>query len=58
MTAKDKAKELLRGFKGNDYQFGLDIPVPLTAEQVDEYMAPVLHAAAKGDFSLIRSYFR
>jgi len=33
-----------------------NMPVPLTAEQVDEYMKPILLAAVKGDFSLIKSY--
>lgn len=32
-----------------------NMPVPLTAEMVDEYMAPVLRAAANGDLSLIRN---
>ncbi len=31
-----------------------NMPVPLTAEQVDEYMAPVLNAAADGDLSIIK----
>lgn len=32
-----------------------NMPVPLTAEMVDEYMGPVLEAAARGDLSLIRN---
>ena len=32
-----------------------NMPVPLTAEQVDEYMGPILNAARVGDFSLIRN---
>ena len=32
-----------------------NMPVPLTAAMVDEYMEPVLRAAAAGDFSLIRN---
>lgn len=32
-----------------------NMPVPLTAEMVDEYMGPVLRAAATGDLSLIRN---
>lgn len=32
-----------------------NMPVPLDASQVDEYLGPVLRAAADGDFSLIRN---
>lgn len=32
-----------------------NMPVPLTAEMVDEYMGPVLWAAKSGDLSLIRN---
>ena len=32
-----------------------NMPVPLTAEMVDEYMGPVLEAAACGDLGLIRN---
>lgn len=32
-----------------------NMPVPLTAEMVDHYMGPVLHAAKTGDLSLIRN---
>ena len=32
-----------------------NMPVPLSAETVDEYMGPVLEAAATGDFGLIRN---
>ena len=32
-----------------------NMPVPLTAEMVDEYMRPVLQAAVSGDLSLIRN---
>ena len=32
-----------------------NMPVPLTAEMVDEYMGPVLRAAATGDLSRIRN---
>ena len=31
------------------------MPVPLSAETVDEYMGPILEAAATGDFGLIRN---
>jgi hypothetical protein len=32
-----------------------NMPVPLTAATVDEYMGPVLEAAASGDFGRIRN---
>jgi alcohol dehydrogenase len=32
-----------------------NMPIPMSAEMVDEYMAPVLRAAASGDVSLIKS---
>ena len=32
-----------------------NMPVPLTADMVDEYMGPVLQAAKTGDTGLIRS---
>jgi alcohol dehydrogenase len=32
-----------------------NMPVPLTAAQVDDYMGPILQAAKTGDFSLIRN---
>jgi alcohol dehydrogenase len=32
-----------------------NMPVPLKREQIDEYMGPVLEAAATGDFDLIRN---
>ena len=32
-----------------------NMPVPLTAEQIDDYMEPILQAAKTGDLSLIRS---
>ena len=31
-----------------------NMPVPLTADTVDEYMAPILRASVEGDFSLIK----
>lgn len=33
----------------------LNMPVPMTASQVDDYMGPVLKAAYTGDFELIRT---
>jgi hypothetical protein len=32
-----------------------NMPVPLTADMIDEYMSPVLEAAKTGDLSLIKS---
>ena len=32
-----------------------NMPVPLTADMIDEYMGPVLRAAKTGDLSLIVS---
>jgi alcohol dehydrogenase len=32
-----------------------NMPVPLTAAMIDEYMAPILRAAALGDLALIRN---
>jgi alcohol dehydrogenase len=32
-----------------------NMPVPLTAEMVDEYMGPVLEAARNGDLTVIRN---
>lgn len=32
-----------------------NMPVPLTSEQVDEYMGPILEAARTGDFGVIRN---
>jgi len=32
-----------------------NMPVPLTAQMVDEYMGPVLEAATNGDLSLIKN---
>jgi alcohol dehydrogenase len=32
-----------------------NMPVPLTADMIDEYMGPVLQAAKTGDLSLIKS---
>ena len=32
-----------------------NMPVPLKAEKVDEYMGPILQAAVSGDFSLIKN---
>ncbi len=32
-----------------------NMPVPMTAEMVDEYMGPILHAAATGNLNLIKN---
>jgi len=32
-----------------------NMPVPMTPEMVDEYMRPILEAAASGDLSLIKN---
>jgi alcohol dehydrogenase len=32
-----------------------NMPVPLTAAKVDEYLGPIIRAAINGDLSLIRS---
>jgi hypothetical protein len=32
-----------------------NMPVPLTAAKVDEYMGPIIRAAVSGDFSLIKT---
>jgi hypothetical protein len=32
-----------------------NMPVPMTAEMVDEYMAPILQAAKTGDLELIKN---
>jgi alcohol dehydrogenase len=31
------------------------MPVPLTADMVDEYMGPILEAATTGDLSVIKN---
>ncbi|MCX6629427.1 MAG: iron-containing alcohol dehydrogenase [Candidatus Solibacter sp.] len=33
-----------------------NMPVPLRAEEVDDYMGPVLQAAVSGDFAMVRDY--
>lgn len=32
-----------------------NMPVPLNLDMIDEYMHPILEAAATGDFSLIKN---
>ena len=54
----DEAKHVKRALEAaKDPQLGMklkNMPVPLTAELVDEYMGPILRAAVTGDFSLIK----
>jgi len=55
---KDKTRELIEEFKAKSPQLGMklkNMPVPLTADMVDEYMKPVLEAALTGDFSAIKT---
>ncbi len=55
---KDKARELIEEFKAKSPQLEMklkNMPVPLTADMVDEYMKPVLEAALTGDFSAIKT---
>jgi hypothetical protein len=32
-----------------------NMPIPLTAEMIDEYMEPILEAAKRGDIDLIKN---
>jgi len=32
-----------------------NMPIPLNADLIDEYMAPILEAARTGDFSVIKN---
>jgi alcohol dehydrogenase class IV len=53
----DHIERALRAAKDPQLAMKLrNLPLPLDATQVDEYMRPVLLAAATGDFSLIREY--
>jgi alcohol dehydrogenase len=46
----------LQGAKNPQLETKLkNMPVPLTADMVDEYMKPILEAALEGDFSLIKN---
>ncbi|NIO48190.1 MAG: iron-containing alcohol dehydrogenase [Candidatus Aminicenantes bacterium] len=46
----------LQGAKNPQLETKLkNMPVPLTADMVDEYMKPILEAALNGDFSLIKT---
>ena len=62
VTLKDLPKfndgyiaKALEAAKNPQFEMKLkNMPVPLTASIVDEYMGPILRAAASGDFSLIK----
>ena len=50
-------KKALEAAKNPQLEMKLkNMPVPLSAENVDEYMEPILQAAKWGDFSLIKSF--
>jgi len=52
----DYIKRALNAAKNPQLEMKLkNMPVPLEASQVDEYMGPVLEAAAVGDFRLIKN---
>ena len=54
-TAKHKERAL-EAAKNPQLKMKLqNMPIPLTAEQVDEYMGPILSAAETGDFSKIKN---
>jgi len=50
-------KKALEAAKNPQLEMKLkNMPVPLSAEHVDEYMEPILQAAKWGDFNLIKSF--
>jgi len=50
-------KKALEAAKNPQLEMKLkNMPVPLSAKHVDEYMEPILQAAKWGDFSLIKSF--
>lgn len=52
-------KKALEAAKNPQLEMKLkNMPVPLTADMVDEYMEPILRAAYTGDFNLIKSIDR
>jgi len=54
-TEEHKARSL-RAAKDPALKMKLEqMPIPMTAETVDEYMGPILEAAHHGDLSLIKS---
>ena len=53
---EEHIKRALEAAKNPQLEMKLkNMPVPLTSDMVDEYMGPVLRAAASGDFSLIKN---
>ena len=56
---EDHIKKALEAAKNPQLEMKLkNMPVPLTADIVDEYMEPILRAAYTGDFNLIRTMDR
>jgi DNA-binding phage protein len=54
--SREHINRALTAAKNPQLKMKLDnMPVPLTAEMVDEYMGPVLEAAATGDLTQIRN---
>ncbi len=52
----DHIQKALQAAKNPQLEMKLkNMPVPLNRDMIDEYMGPVLRAAAKGDFSLIKN---
>jgi len=54
--SEDHIQKALAAAKNPQLEMKLkNMPVPLTAAMIDEYMEPILRAAAEGDFSLIKN---
>ena len=54
--SEDHIQRALTAAKNPQLEMKLkNMPVPLTAAMIDEYMGPVLEAATSGDFSLIKN---
>lgn len=54
--SRDHIRRALEAAKNPQLEMKLkNMPVPLTANMIDDYMGPILEAAAAGDFSLIRT---
>jgi len=54
--SKAHIERALQGAKNPKLETKLrNMPVPLTADMIDEYMKPILEAALNGDFSLIKN---
>ncbi|HID64338.1 MAG TPA: iron-containing alcohol dehydrogenase [Anaerolineae bacterium] len=57
--SQDHIKRALTAAKNPQLKMKLEnMPVPLTAEMVDEYMGPVLEAARDGDLTLIKNVWK